>query len=818
MQRAILPALALILGAPVHAQTTLFSEDFEGASPAFTLNTTDAGSGISAWNTWVINNSYTGGTGDVICLGFPFTYTIVNTPAQPAGIATPNGKYLHTASIEGIADGITCCSFGAADGLCIPADNTFSRMSTDISTLGYTSVDLGFWWVCEGGSSYYGQVYYSTDGGGSWTATAAPAQYNFQGSWTQQTISLPAFANQATLRFGFRFVNTVGLGATDPGFAIDDVQIIGTAGGGNSIDCTVSPSPVCAGSNVIVTCTATGTFNAGNVFTAQLSDALGSFAVPTLIGSIAATASTSFAAMIPPGTPAGTGYLVRVVGSNPAVTGNPSAAFEVVAPPDAGIDGAFGVCSSAAPFNMYLGIGGTPDPGGTWTDPLGNVHGNIFDPASDVPGCYTYTVQGSAPCANAVSVHCFTVSAIPDPGTSASIVVCEGDAPFFLIDGLGGTPDPGGAWTLSGAPASPVFTPGVSPPGCYQYEVPAVAPCVNGVATLCIVVIPGPDAGQDTAITVCKATGFYNLFNLLPGTPDVGGSWTDPSGDPFSGAFNSVGDPGGDYTYTVAGTGSCGPDSAVITVNVLDQANAGSGGAATLCSDVGAVPLLGLLAGSPDNTGTWFNPGGLITDPDFNGGIDAPGVYTYVVYGATPCPNDTATLAIAVQVAPNAGTNGSYTLCETDPPTDLFTLITGTPDPGGTWTDPGGNSITGVVDPATAPSGLYTYTVSGAPACADDEALLAIVFDPCSGIEEQAIGSWVWLGQQADGTHAIVRPVHAPTDPSVCDAVGRTVPSVVRADGQRLNVDLRDAVTGVYYVNAEQDGRRITLRIVHAAH
>ncbi len=212
--------------AVTQAQTVLFNEDFE-SSPAFTLNTTDAASTVGVWNTWVINNSYTGGDGDVVCLGFPFTYSIVNTPAQPGGITTPNGNYLHTASVEGIADGITCCSFGAADGFCITADNTFSRMSTDVSTLGSADVELKFWWLCQGGSTFYGQVYYSTDGGTNWTNVGT--QYNLQGSWTEQTVTLPAFGNQATLRFGFRFVNSVGLGALDPGFGIDDVRIIASA-------------------------------------------------------------------------------------------------------------------------------------------------------------------------------------------------------------------------------------------------------------------------------------------------------------------------------------------------------------------------------------------------------------------------------------------------------------------------------------------------------------------------------------------------------------------------------------------------------------
>jgi hypothetical protein len=69
-----------------------------------------------------------------------------------------------------------------------------------------------------------------------------------------------------------------------------------------------------------VTVTATGNFNPGNVFTAQLSDASGSFANPLMIGAVAATASSTISATIPAGIPAGNNYRVRVVSSSPALT------------------------------------------------------------------------------------------------------------------------------------------------------------------------------------------------------------------------------------------------------------------------------------------------------------------------------------------------------------------------------------------------------------------------------------------------------------------------------------------------------------------
>lgn len=75
------------------------------------------------------------------------------------------------------------------------------------------------------------------------------------------------------------------------------------------------------GASITVPYTTSSAFNGGNVFSAQLSDANGSFASPTNLGSISATGSGSFGATIPANTPAGTGYRIRVVADNPSVLG-----------------------------------------------------------------------------------------------------------------------------------------------------------------------------------------------------------------------------------------------------------------------------------------------------------------------------------------------------------------------------------------------------------------------------------------------------------------------------------------------------------------
>lgn len=84
---------------------------------------------------------------------------------------------------------------------------------------------------------------------------------------------------------------------------------------------TITGSSFCAGASVSVPYTKTGTFNLGNVFTAQLSNASGSFATPVTVGTLTSTASGTISATIPVGAVYGTGYRIRVVSSNPAITG-----------------------------------------------------------------------------------------------------------------------------------------------------------------------------------------------------------------------------------------------------------------------------------------------------------------------------------------------------------------------------------------------------------------------------------------------------------------------------------------------------------------
>jgi len=85
----------------------------------------------------------------------------------------------------------------------------------------------------------------------------------------------------------------------------------------------VTGSPFCAGASVSVPFTATNGFYTTNKFTAQLSDAAGSFAAPASIGTLTSTASSgTIICTIPITALSGTHYRIRVVSSSPVAIGS----------------------------------------------------------------------------------------------------------------------------------------------------------------------------------------------------------------------------------------------------------------------------------------------------------------------------------------------------------------------------------------------------------------------------------------------------------------------------------------------------------------
>ncbi|HMQ75601.1 MAG TPA: gliding motility-associated C-terminal domain-containing protein [Flavobacteriales bacterium] len=398
--------------------------------------------------------------------------------------------------------------------------------------------------------------------------------------------------------------------------------------------------------------------------------------------------------------------------------------------PDAGSSTGVTVCDTDAPLDLFAALGGTPDAGGTWTDPGSAPHGATFDPGTDAPGAYTYTVNAGGGCPVATATVTVTVNTQPDAGSSTSIGVCSDDVPFSLFALLGPDADAGGSWTGPGGPHPPTYTPGVSQAGVYTYTIPGIPPCVDATATVTVSEQAAPDAGGDRSITVCSDDAPFGLTAQLNGTPDPGGQWVGPGGPIPGDLFDPTVGPAGVWTYTVAGVAPCSDASAQLTVTIRPAPDAGSDRTVVVCSSRGSFALVDSLGGSPDLTGSWTDPNSAAFNGTFIPGTSPPGTYTYTVTGQTPCDPAVATVTVQLVVAPDAGTNATLLLCSTDADVQLFGELGGAPDPGGNWTDPDGDPFSGTFDPGADDPGIYTYTVQGLAPCADATSTVTITVTP----------------------------------------------------------------------------------------
>ncbi len=388
-----------------------------------------------------------------------------------------------------------------------------------------------------------------------------------------------------------------------------------------------------------------------------------------------------------------------------------------VSAPYAGEDGTLLICGNSAPVDLIASLGASPATGGTWTGPNG-PHDGTYDPATDPPGSYTYTVVGITPCPNASATVTVIVND-PDAGTNATLAVCSGQASFQLIGALGGSPDAGGSWTGPGGPHGPLYDPGTEPGGTFTYTV-SDGNCVAS-ATLIITNVPGPNAGENGTLTICAASPPAALINSLGGSPSSGGTWTGPNG-PHDGSYDPDTDPPGNYIYTVAASAPCSAASATVTVS-LSGPNAGTNATLAVCSGQAPFLLIGALGGTPETGGSWTGPGGA-HGPVFNPGTEPGGTYTYTVSDGNCVAF--STLIITNVPGPDAGEDGTLMICEGSPPAVLFNSLGGSPSSGGTWSGPNG-AHDGSYDPDTDPPGNYIYTVVGTSPCPAATATVTVI-------------------------------------------------------------------------------------------
>jgi len=311
---------------------------------------------------------------------------------------------------------------------------------------------------------------------------------------------------------------------------------------------------------------------------------------------------------------------------------------------------------------------------------------------------------------------------IPYAGEHNCIELCEGMAPIDLFDNLLQDPDSGGSWSPSLTSGTGIFDPNIDIEGVYRYEI-LDGTCISDFAEITVSLNPQGDPGENNTLSLCLTDSAIDLFNVLGGNPDTGGAWT-PSLNSGTSLFDPSIDSAGIYTYTITSP-DCDPLSAEIDLSIITTVNAGISNVLDICQTDGSINLFDVLGGNPDSGGVW-SPSLISGTGVFDPSSDNSGIYTYTV-SSTSCGSENSTIDINIDVLPNPGTNSILDICQSDAAINLLDVLGGNPDSGGVWS-PALNSGTGVFDPSSDNSGIYTYTVSSAN-CGSEIATIEINID-----------------------------------------------------------------------------------------
>ena len=376
-----------------------------------------------------------------------------------------------------------------------------------------------------------------------------------------------------------------------------------------------------------------------------------------------------------------------------------------------------GIGNPNGTVNLFLLLGGTPSPGGTWVNlnssgGLNSSTGILNTWQINQSGNYNYQyVNNSIPgCTNNTAIITLTLGGFPGVDNN-NANACEDDTSVNLFTHTGNNPNPHLNGTWSGGPAGALtnnfFNAQLAGIGTYTltYTVPAIGSCPSRSANVVLTVHPLPESGTPSNLTFCETDDFstltnVDLFNLLI-NEDTGGFWIDNastgelsgSNDSFINIQNIVNNFGaGTYTFTynVSPTHPiCAPASsnvAIIIEPVVDL----NGATLTLSptpicfNDLSTTPLTGTISQGasaiPDGTYdityilSGSNNGSETVSVTFTGGTGS-----FTVNPTFVTTIGTTTVAITNVINPNSTTNctriinnlnSSFTIAENPNATD----------------------------------------------------------------------------------------------------------------------------------------------------
>lgn len=573
-----------------------------------------------------------------------------------------------------------------------------------------------------------------------------------------------------------------------------------------------------SGGSVTVPFSVSGTFNSGNIFTAQLSDATGSFAsTTTAVGTISGLSGGSISATIPAGITAGSAYRIRVVSSSPAKIGSNSTNTLTInaAPAAPGVTNPPAYCQGATPQSLSA----TPTAGGTLNWYGNNASGGTASSTPTVPSTNNsdtyYVSQTVGGCEGPRASISVTVNSKPAaPGTSP-VSYCVGQtASILTATPTGGTLN----WytvAIGGTASGSAPVPSTSAPGATSYYVSqTINGCEGPRATLVVTVNAIPAAPTSSASTTyCQNQSAIQLIangsNLSwYGTNASGGTASSVAPTPSTSTANTT-------TYYVSQSVSgCESPRTGIAITVKAQPDLPTTTTPSpYCQNQTASALVATaaLGGTLNWYGTNASGGTASSNPTVPSTVNS-NTY-YVSQTVNGCESGRAAISVTIKPTPGApGVTSSIIACQ-NRGTDV---LTATPSSGGTlnWYTVaiGGTASTSPPTPPTNTVGSTAYYVSQSiNGCEGSRATITVtvnavpappsVTNPspyCKNYGSVSLGasaqgtSLLWYGNATGGTGSSVAPIPSTGTPgSTSYYVTQTVSSC-ESDRATIVVQVKD--------------------------
>ncbi|TXC81688.1 T9SS type B sorting domain-containing protein [Luteibaculum oceani] len=518
----------------------------------------------------------------------------------------------------------------------------------------------------------------------------------------------------------------------------------------STVEVTVNKEPVAGSGSELTICSANGSVDLFDFLTGPYDNG-GSWV------DVDATGQVSGSSLNPSGLGGGTyNFDYTVTGVSPCTDAVARVEVTVVDPLNPGTPTDTVLCSNGDPLNLFTRIK-NQDENGVWEDENGSgmLSGSVIDPTvlsnGQVPGTFYFTHKLTDLCGDQTTRVKIEVKKEAYAGTDNTLSVCAQANPVNLRPLLGTGFDTGGNWEDpdgSGQLSGSVFDPNGLGGNTYRiwYIVDGVGPCENDTAEIVVTVTQDPNTGTGSNTTLCKTSGDLDLFSLLSGN-DPGGVWVDNSS---SGALSgSTFKPNNlnnnllprDFSFIYKIDDGCTVVETEVVVRVERKPQPGSDVAKTLCAEGGAVNLNSFRPSNSDANGSWEDPGnsGALSGSTFDptGRSGETHEIWYIVPGVAPCVPETAKYQISIIDQPDAGENAQVVKCL---PADLnlITLLGGSPDNGGSWTQiqnfdttfDVSNGFLNAPDNGSVPAGIYKfqYTISASAPCNTVSSELSIEF------------------------------------------------------------------------------------------